>query len=61
MDKLDQKAEEFKARIQDGIQKKKQINLGGKIGTQNKTFKDEINDNITKVKKLRDEKKGYVD
>ena len=61
MDRLDQRAEECKVKIQESIQKKKQVFMGGKIGGESKTFRDEITENITKVKKIRDEKKLCID
>lgn len=61
MDKLDKRAEECKFGIGDGIAKKKQVFMGGKIGGQSKTFRDEITENISKVKGLRDEKKAVID
>jgi uncharacterized coiled-coil DUF342 family protein len=54
MEKLDRKADEMKGNIHESINKKKGIFMGSNIGGKSKTYRDEITDNINKVKELRE-------
>lgn len=56
MEKMDRKADEMKGKIHENINKKKGVFMGSNIGGKSKTYRDEITDNINKVKELRDQK-----
>lgn len=61
MEQMDRKAEELRIRIHENIQRKKGVFVNAPIGSSNKTYRENINENIDKVKKLRDAKRKFLD
>ena len=61
MEGHDRKAEELRIRIHENIQKKKGVFMGASIGSSSKTYRENINENIDEVKKLREKKRKLLD
>lgn len=58
---LDKKAIELKEKVEEAKLKRKQVYEGGKIEGGNTTYRDLIIANIDEVKKVRSERKDYLE
>ena len=61
MEGHDKKADELRIKIHENILRKKGVFLGANIGSSSKTYRDNINESIEEVKKLRQKKSKLLD